>query len=164
MNTQEKETHDLVPYGLVKAHMAFSFAVILIVVLAGLTYSLQFIDLYPLKDMAFFSPGRIRMVHTQAVAYGWLANIFFAIVLYMIPKLTGKPILSEKLGWFVFYLYNTLILLTVVLIMAGFGQGLEWAETPKILDPFIALAVVLFVVNILTSIWRGRHEPYYVTI
>lgn len=158
------QQQNLVPFGLVKAHMYFSFAVLFIAVLMGLTYSLQFIDLYPLKDMAIFSPGRIRMVHTQGVAYGWLANIFFAIVLYMIPKLTSKPIFSEKLGWFVFYAYNTLILLTVVLIMAGYGQGLEWAETPKILDPFIAVAVVLFVFNVMTSIWRGRHEPYYVTI
>lgn len=164
-NTQARAVaQNLVPMNLVKAHMAFSFAVIMIVVLAGLTYSLQFIDLYPLKDIAFFSPGRVRMVHTQAVAYGWLANIFFAIVLYMIPKLTGKPLLSEKLGWFCFYAYNTLILLTVVLILAGYGQGLEWAETPKILDPFISLVVVLFVVNVVTSIWRGRHEPYYVTV
>src|SRR5690606_5956295 len=137
----------LVPYGLVKAHMCVSFAVILIVVLAGLTYSMQFIDLYPLKDIAFFSPGRVRMVHTQAVAYGWLANAFFSIVLYMIPKLTNKPIFSEKLGWFVFYFYNTLIVLTVVLILAGFGQAQEWGETPKILDPFIAVAVVLYVFN-----------------
>lgn len=162
--TQENSRNPLVPYGLVKAHMMMSFVVILIVVLAGLGYSMQFIDLYPLKDIAFFSPGRVRMVHTQAVAYGWLANIFFAIVLYMIPKLTNKPILSEKLGWFVFWAYNTLVVLTVVLILAGFGQAQEWGETPVILDPFIALVVVLYVVNVVTSIWRGRHEPYYVTI
>jgi cytochrome c oxidase cbb3-type subunit 1 len=154
----------LVSYGLVKAHLMFSFVVLLIVVLAGLAYSLQFIDLYPLKGVSFFSPGRVRMVHTQAVAYGWLANAFFGIVYYMIPKLTGKPILSEKLGWWVFWMYQTLIVGTVVLILAGFGQAQEWGETPKILDPFIAIVVVLYVVNVVTSIWRGRHEPYYVTV
>lgn len=104
------------------------------------------------------------MVHTQAVAYGWLANAFFAIVLYMIPKLTNKPLLSKKLGWFCFYAYNTLILLTVGLILAGYGQAQEWGETPKVLDPFISIVVVLFVINVVTSIWRGRHEPYYVTV
>jgi len=165
MSTTTTDTKNtLVPYGLVKARMFMSFFVILLVVLAGLGYSMQFIDLYPLKDIEFFSPGRVRMVHTQAVAYGWLANIFFAIVLYMIPKLTNKPILSEKLGWFVFFGYNTLIVLTIVLILAGYGQAQEWGETPVFLDPFIALMVVLYVVNVVTSIWRGRHEPYYVTI
>lgn len=160
----ENKHSDIVPYNLIKAHLSFSFVVILIVMLAGLSYSLQFIDLYPFKGVALLSPGRLRMVHTQAVAYGWLANAFFGIVLYMIPKLTNKPLLSQKLGWFCFYAYNTLILLTVGLILAGFGQAQEWGETPKILDPFISIVVVLFVVNVVTSIWRGRKEPYYVTV
>jgi cytochrome c oxidase cbb3-type subunit 1 len=165
MKTQASpQEGSLVSYGLVEAHLLFSFVVLLIVVLAGLLYSLQFIDLYPFKDVAFLSPGRVRMVHTQAVAYGWLANAFFGIIYYMIPKLTGHKILSEKLGWFVFYAYQTLVLATVFLILAGFGQAQEWGETPKILDPFIAIVVVLFVVNVVTSIWKGRHEPYYVTV
>ena len=154
----------LVPYSLVKWHLYISIAYILVVVIAGLGYSAQFIDLYPFKGVEFLSPGRVRMVHTQGVAYAWIANIFFAIMYYMIPKLTNKPILSEKSGQWIFWIYNTLILATVVLILAGFGQALEWGETPKILDPFIALAVVAFVVNVTASIWRGRDKPFYVTV
>lgn len=160
----DRPQDNLVPYNLIKAHMGFSFIVILIAVVAGLTYSMQYLDLYPVPNMSFFSPGRVRMVHTQAVAYGWLANIYFGVILYMIPKLTGHPILSVKFGWFIFFFYNTAIVLTVILILAGYGQGLEWAETPKILDPFIAIAVVMFVVNVLTSMWRGRSMPFYVTV
>jgi cytochrome c oxidase cbb3-type subunit 1 len=160
----EIEKKDLVPYDVIKAHLLFSTALIIIVVLTGLLYSLQFIDLYPLKGIAFLSPGRVRMVHTQGIAYGWLANIFFAIVYWMIPKLTGKNLLSNKLAWYCFYIYNTLVLGAVVMILAGYGQALEWGETPTLLDPFIAIAVVLVVVNVVTSIWRGRHEPYYVTV
>lgn len=154
----------LVPQKLVTAHLLIAVLYIFIAVLAGLTFSLQFIDLYPFKGIALFSPGRVRMVHTQAVAYAWLANAFFGILYYMIPKLTNKHVLSEKLGWFIFYAYNTLILLTVALILGGHAQGLEWAETPKILDPFIALVVVLYVVNMVTSIWRAREKPFYVSV
>ena len=150
---------------LIKAHLYISIPYVMIVVLAGLTYSLQFIDIYPFARIEFLSPGRVRMVHTQGVAYAWLANIFFALILYMIPKLTRKPILSDKLGWFIFYSYNTLVVLTVVLILAGFGQALEWGETPKVLDPFISLVVVAFVLNVVVgSIWRARAEPFYVTV
>ena len=137
----------------------------MVVVLAGLAYSTQFIDLYPFPEFEFLSPGRIRMVHTQGVAYAWLANIFFAIMLYMIPKLTKKPILSEKLGWIVFWTYNILIIATVLMILGGFAQALEWGETPKVLDPLIALVVVCYVLNIVYgSIWKGREEPFYVTV
>lgn len=156
---------DVVSYPLIKAHLFISVLFSMIVVLAGLTYSLQFIDLYPFPKFEFLSPGRVRMIHTQSVAYAWLANIFFAIMLYMIPKLTKKPILSEKFGWFCFYVYNFLILATVVLILGGFAQALEWGETPKVLDPIIAVAAVCWVINILVgSIWRGRKEPFYVSV
>lgn len=154
----------LVPYRLVQAHLLMGAALILVVVLSGLAYSLQFINLYPFTGIEFFSPARVRMVHTQAVAYGWLANAFFGIVLWMIPKLTNKPILSEKLGWFVFVAYNVLVVAAVVMILGGHAQALEWGETPIVLDAFIALVVVLYVVNVLTSIWRGRGSPYYVTV
>ncbi len=160
-NTKDRP---LVNFGLIKAHMFWSTALIFVVVLAGLGYSMQFIDIYPFKGIEFLSPGRIRMVHTQAVAYGWLANVFFAIMLYMVPKLTRTPIYSDKLGWFVFWFYNILVLGAVIGILAGYGQALEWGETPVWLDPFIALAVVLYVFNVVWSIWQGRHEPYYVTI
>jgi cytochrome c oxidase cbb3-type subunit I len=153
-----------VPQDLVRWHLLISLVYLLVVILGGLGYSMQFIDLYPLKGVEFFSPARLRMVHTQAVAYGWLANAFFGVVLWMIPRLTQEPLLSHRLGKIVFFSYNGLVLLAAVMILAGFGQALEWGETPKILDPFIALAVVGFVVNVVTSIWRGRHRPYYVTV
>ncbi len=155
----------LVSFPLIRAHLYLSVLYILVVVLAGLTYSLQFIDLYPFPSFEFLSPGRVRMIHTQAVAYAWLANIFFAIMYYMIPKLTEKEIFSEKLGWFIFYVYNFLIVLTVVMILGGHGQALEWGETPNVLDPFLALVVVLYVFNVVYgSIWRGRDKPFYVTV
>lgn len=156
---------ELVCLPLIKAHLYISVAYVMVVILAGLTYSLQFIDLYPFPGTEFLSPGRVRMVHTQGVAYAWLANIFFALVLYMIPKLTKKPVFSVKLGWFAFYFYNFLIVATVVLILGGFAQAVEWGETPKILDPLIAVAALLFVINLVYgSIWRARGRPFYVTI
>lgn len=155
---------NLVSYGLVKAHIYISILYVFIAVLAGLTYSLQFLDLYPFKAIEWFSPGRVRMVHTQAVAYAWLANVFFGIIYYMIPKLTNFRILSEKLGWVIFYCYNFLILATVALILGGHAQGLEWAETPVILDPFIAVVVVLYVINAITPIVKARSKPFYVSV
>lgn len=168
MNTYQKDLSEKKPYinyDLVRAHLYISVPFMIVVVLAGLTYSLQFIDIYPFSRVEWLSPGRIRMVHTQSVAYAWLANIFFAIILYMVPNLTKKPIFSDKLGWANFFIYNGLILLAVVLILAGYGQALEWGETPTILDPFIALAVVSFVLNlVIGSIWSARAKPFYVTI
>lgn len=155
----------IVPYALIKAHLFISVIFVMVVVLAGLAYSLQFIDLYPFAKIEFLSPGRVRMVHTQGVAYAWMANIFFALIMYIVTKLTDKPIFSRKLGWFVFYSYNILVLATVVMILGGHAQALEWGETPTLLDPFISVVVVLFVFNIVGGpIWQSRSKPFYVSL
>lgn len=161
---QNQQSESLVSYGLMKAHLLISVVFVFVAVLVGFTYAMQFIDLYPFPNVEWLSPGRLRMVHTQAVAYAWLANAFFGILYYMIPKLTGFRVYSEKLGWAVFYIYNFLILATVVLILGGHAQGLEWAETPTILDPFIAVGVVLLVFNLVTPIYKARNNPFYVSV
>lgn len=154
----------LVSYKLVRLHLTIAILYSMVVVLAGMTYSMQFLNLYPFEKIQLLSPGRVRMVHTQAVAYAWLANGFFGIIYYVIPKLTGFRIWSEKFGVFLFYVYNTLVLATVGLILCGFAQGIEWGETPKILDPFIAVGVVAIVFNMLYPVWQARGKHFYVTV
>lgn len=162
MTTENND--NLVPYDVVKAHLLISVLYLIVVVITGLGYSMQFVDIYPFKGVEFLSPGRIRMVHTQGVAYGWLANAFFGIVLYMIPKLTNQKLYSDKLARFCFWVYNILVLGSVAGILLGHGQALEWGETPKWADPGLALIVVAYVTNVCVSIWRARKETYYVTV
>lgn len=154
----------LVDYTVVKYHFYAAVGFIFVVILAGLTYSLQFLQKYPFPGVSFLSPGRVRMVHTMAVAFAWLANGLFGILYYIIPKLAGHRVLSEKLSRFCFFAYNGLVLGSVVMVLGGKAQGLEWAETPQLLDPFIALVVVLMVINYITPIVKARHQTLYVSL
>ncbi len=154
----------LVDYLLVKAHFYIAIVYVLIAILAGLSYSLQFLQKYPFPNISFLSPGRVRMVHTAAVAYAWLANGMFGVLYYIVPKLTGERTLSQLLGRVLFVLYNIGVVGSVVMILAGYAQGLEWAETPKELDPVIALVVVGIVVNLLTPIIKIRAQKMYVSL
>ncbi len=164
MNSPSSPSQPLVPYKLVKLHLAIAILYSMIAVLAGMTFSMQFLNLYPFEKVEFLSPGRVRMVHTQAVAYAWIANAFFGVVYYVIPKLTGFRIWSEKFGVVLFGLYNLLVLGSVALILGGHAQALEWGETPVVLDPFIALVVVGIVFNVLSPVWKSRGKQYYVTV
>jgi cytochrome c oxidase cbb3-type subunit 1 len=156
--------NELVDYDLIKKYFyAFVFYLI-VTLLAGLSYSLQFLQKYPFPGVEILSPGRIRMVHTMSVAYGMLASGLFGVLYYIIPKLTGFAVLNRKLSHFLYWAYNGLVLGTVVLIMAGFAQGLEWAETPRILDPIISGAVVVLVINLMTPIWKARDKTFYVSL
>lgn len=161
---QSKRLEGLVDYKLVLLHFYAFFGFLIVVLLAGLSYSLQFLQKYPFPGVEILSPGRIRMVHTQGVAYGLLANGLFAILYYVIPKLTSFEVWSKKVGRAMFWAYNSLVLASVVLILGGYAQGLEWAETPKILDPLIAVVVVTMVVNWIVPMWKARQNPFYVSL
>jgi len=163
MNEQQKNPN-LVDFIVVRWHLYAAIAYVFIAVLAGLSYSLQFLQKYPFPGVEYLSPGRMRMVHTSAVAYAWLANGMFGILYYIIPKLTGHRVLSQTLSRIIFFIYNFLVLGSVVLILAGHAQGLEWAETPAILDPFIALGLGLLVVNLITPIIKIRAQKMYVSL
>lgn len=160
----ENTTGKLVDYDLIRWHLVASVAYLLVVVLLGLAYALQFIHLYPFEGVEILSPGRLRMCHTMGAAYGMIANAFFGLIGYVIPKLTGIPVVSQKGARVLFGLYNLLVVATVVMILLGHAQGLEWAETPAVLDPFIALVVVGMVVNLITPILKSRSKAHYVSI
>jgi len=164
VETDPKKLEGLVDYKAVQLHFLAFFIYLAIVLLTGLSYSLQFLQKYPFPGVEILSPGRVRMVHTQGVAYGMLANGLFAILHYIIPKLTSFEVWSRKFGQALFWIYNTLVVGAVVLILAGYAQGLEWAETPKALDPLIAVTVVAMVVNWIVPMWKARAEPFYVSL
>jgi cytochrome c oxidase cbb3-type subunit I len=161
---EDTQQNSLVDYPMVTAYFYAFFGYLVVVLLAGLSYSLQFLQKYPFPGVEIFSPGRIRMVHTQAVAYGMLANGLFGILHYVIPKLTSFEVLSKKASRILFGLYNGAVLATVALIMAGYAQGLEWAETPAILDPAIAVVVVAMVINFVGPMWKARSKTFYVSL
>ena len=88
----------LVNRPLVKAHIIAGFVFFFISIFAGMLFALQFSKLYPFPGVELLSPGRMRMVHTNAVAYGFLLNCFMAALYWIIPRLTGQRVLSVKLS------------------------------------------------------------------
>lgn len=163
-SSETKKQDSLVDYGIVELHFVAFIVYLVIVLLAGLSYSLQFLQKYPFPGIEILSPARVRMVHTQAVAYGMLANGLAGALYYLIPKLTGHATFNLAFNRLLFWVYNALVVGTVGMILAGYAQGLEWAETPKLLDPLIAVAATLLFINLGAPIWKARAKPYYVSL
>ncbi len=156
---------NIMDYKIVKAHILAALLFLGVSLLAGLLYSLQFIGDYPFKNIEFLSPGRIRMLHTNAVAYGWLVNGLLAGVYWVVPRLTGYPPLSRALSWFIFWVLQLLVLATAGGILAGYAQAIEWGETPIFVDPLITLGLILLAVNFVPPIIKaGKDAPLYVSL
>ncbi|MCB9865467.1 MAG: cbb3-type cytochrome c oxidase subunit I [Phycisphaerales bacterium] len=156
--------HDrLIEVSLVKWHFLTGFAFLLIAMLAGLLFSMQFLQQYPFKGIEIFSPGRWRFVHTQGVAYGFIANIFLGMLYWAVPRLTHRPVLSRPLSWFLFFAWQAVILATAIGVLLGQAQALEWGETPVWIDPVAEIGLILVAVNFLAPVFKTK-GPMYVTL
>lgn len=136
---------------------------LLVSMLGGLLMALQLVNWNPLRGIEWLSPGRWRMVHTNAVAYGFLANAFLGCLHWAVPRLTLKPVLSVGLSYFIYFAWQAVVLATAVGILAGHAQGVEWGETPVFVDPVAQLGLLLVAINFMAPIVRTG-GPLYVTL
>jgi cytochrome c oxidase cbb3-type subunit 1 len=131
--------------------------------LGGLLMALQLVNHNPLRGIEFFSPGRWRMVHTNAIAYGFIANSFLGALHWAVPRLTLRPVLDARLSWFIFAAWQVVVLATAGGILAGEAQGIEWGETPVWIDPLALAGLLLVAINFMAPIIRTP-GPLYVSL
>ncbi len=129
----------------------------------GMLVALQLVHWNPLNGIEFFSPGRWRMVHTNAVAYGFLANAFLGALHWAVPRLSLQSVCSRWLSYAIFFAWQFIVLVTAVGLLRGDAQAVEWGETPVYIDPLAVVGLVLVAINFLTPIVRAR-GPLYVTL
>ena len=79
---------ELVDERMVRWHFIAALTYLAISLVAGLLMALQLIHWNPLRGVELLSPGRWRMVHTNAIAYGFLANAFLGALHWAVPRLT----------------------------------------------------------------------------
>ncbi len=166
----------LVNYKLIKAHL-FAGAVFLVVsMVAGYLYSLQFLGFFPLQDSWTHSPGHFRLLHTNMAAYGWLVNGFTAMLYYVVPRLTGKKVLSDGLGTLIFWAWQLILVLAIGGYMTDKAQAIEWGETPTgfrpgtfemnyvPVDALVVVGAVLVIVQFMVPLFKAREQRFYVTL
>lgn len=157
-------THEsLVDEKIVLAYFIAALTFISISMLGGFLMAAQLLRHNPLNGIEFFSPGRWRMLHTNAIAYGFLANGFLGLLHWVIPRLTLRPVLDGRLSWLIFAAWQIVVLGTAVGILAGQSQALEWGETPVWIDPLALLGLLLVAINFTTPIIKVK-GPMYVTL
>lgn len=153
----------LVDRKIVLCYYVAAMTYMVISMLGGLLVALQLVRWNCLQGIELLSPGRWRMVHTNAIAYGFLANAFLGTLHWAIPRLTLRPVLNKGLSYFIFVAWQAVVLATAGGILLGQAQGLEWGETPVWIDPLAQLGLLLVAINFMAPIIVAR-GPMYVTL
>jgi cytochrome c oxidase cbb3-type subunit 1 len=154
---------DLVEERLVLWYFLAALGYLFVSLLGGLIMALQLVHWNPHDGLEYLSPGRWRMIHTNAIAYGFIANSFLGVLHWAIPRLTLQRVLSRALSYFIFVAWQVVVLATAVGIVMGQAQGVEWGETPVWIDPLAQVGLLLVAINFMAPIVRTK-GPLYVTL
>lgn len=112
----------------------------------------------------YFSFGRTRPVHTNAVIFAFVGNGIFTAVYYSIPRLLKTPMWSEKLGRIHFWGWQLIICAAAVTLWMGYTQAKEYAELEWPIDIAITIIWVIFGINMFGTILTRRERHLYVAI
>jgi cytochrome c oxidase cbb3-type subunit 1 len=154
---------ELVEERLVRWYFLAALGYMFVSMLGGFLMGFQLIRQNPFRGIELLSPGRWRMIHTNAIAYGFLANAFLGSLHWAVPRLALRPVLDRRLSYFIFAAWQVVVLGTAVGILFGGAQGLEWGETPTWIDPLALIGLLLVAVNFMAPIARVI-GPMYVTL
>ncbi len=127
-------------------------------VLMGLVLAIEFVFPDFARGIPWLVFGRLRQAHVNTVLFAWLSGAMMGTWLYILPRLTGRRIWSEKLGNLSSLLWNIALAAGVLLILAGHTQSREYAELVWAVDVPVMAVLLLNMVNVLMTV-RHRVEP-----
>ena len=132
--------------------------------LAGLLAAIQLYLPGANFDTAPTTFGRVRPVHTNAVIFAFVGNGIFMGVYYSLQRLCKARMFSDKLSNLHFWLWQSVIVLGAVTLLAGYTTGKEYAELEWPIDILITIVWVLFGINMFGTILKRRESHLYVAI
>jgi cytochrome c oxidase cbb3-type subunit I/II len=112
----------------------------------------------------YFTFGRIRALHTNAVIFAFVGNAIFAGVYYSLQRLCKARLFSDLLSKIHFWGWQIIILAAAISLPLGFSTSKEYAELEWPIDIAIALIWVVFGINMFGTIIKRRERHLYVAI
>lgn len=138
----------------------------------GFIAALKFVvpDLF--YGVNWLSWPRIRPAHVQGMIFGWLLPIYMCLFYYIVPRLCGTKLFSEKLGiattivWSAGVLWATFWLIdpTDTLSLPLMTKGKEYEEYDMIANVALLTAWIMLLVNMLTTFARRTYKQMYVAL
>jgi len=127
----------------------------------GFIVAIKFFAPEFLGQWSLITFGRIRPMHVNGVTFGFLSTGLIGVAYYIIPKLTGTKLYSEKLGNLTVILWDLAIATGTVLLGLGYTQGREYAEYIWVIDLAILITLLLIGYNIFKTILNRTERKLY---
>jgi len=110
----------------------------------------------------WFSYGRLRPLHTNAVIFAFGGCALFASSYYVVQRTCHARLFSDALAAFTFWGWQAVIVLAAVTLPLGITTSKEYAELEWPIDILIALVWIAYAVVFFGTLYRRRIQHIYV--
>jgi cytochrome c oxidase cbb3-type subunit I/II len=112
----------------------------------------------------YFTFGRLRPLHTNAVIFAFVGNMMFAGIYYSTQRLTKARLASDVLSRIHFWGWQAIIVAAAITLPLGATQGKEYAELEWPIDLAIAAIWLIFATNFFLTLKRRNERHLYVAL
>ncbi len=132
--------------------------------LVGVVIAFQ-LAYWPLNgELSWFSFGRLRPLHTNAVIFAFAGNAIFCAIYYSTQRLCKARMFSDFLSQVHFWGWQAIIVSAAITLPLGITVSKEYAELEWPIDIAIALVWVIFAVNFFGTLVKRREKHLYVAL
>ncbi len=155
--------HDIHSDTTVKWFLVGAVSYFVIVGVIALIIAAKFVWPEFLGTIPYFTYGRMRPLHVNGMLFGWLLAADMGLAYYMVPRLCGVKLWSEKLGVAASILWNIIIISAVFSLLGGYQKGLEYADLPTPVAVMVVIAWIMFGANLFATIANRKYNQMYVS-
>jgi len=113
-------------------------------------------------NQPWFSFGRLRPLHTNAVIFAFGGSALFTTSYYVVQRTTQARLISDGLAAFTFWGWQTVIVLAAITLPMGLTSSKEYAELIWPIDILIAIVWIAYAVVFFGTIARRKVSHIYV--
>ncbi len=132
--------------------------------LVGLTMAIELVSPNFFGGVPWLLFSRIRPIHVNGVIFAWLTTMYWGAAFYMVPRLCGVRLWSERLALWAAVAWNLMFVGGVLTLATGHTQGREYAEFIWPIDVVVVGVFLANIVNIVMTVLTRRVRPLYVSV
>jgi cytochrome c oxidase cbb3-type subunit 1 len=113
-------------------------------------------------EVGWLNFGRLRPLHTSGVIFAFGGNALICTSFYVVQRTCRARLFGGVLPWFVFWGYQLFLVLAATGYLAGITQSKEYAEPEWLVDLWLTVVWVAYLLVFLGTLWKRKEPHIYV--
>ncbi len=113
-------------------------------------------------DLAWFSFGRLRPLHTNLVIFAFGGCTLMATSYQVVQRTCQAPLISDRLASFTFWGWQSVIIAALITLPMGLTSAKEYAELEWPIDILIAVVWVSYAIVFFGTVMKRKTKHIYV--